>query len=130
MAKWETTHTQYGPPGRKYEHKDYPAAMYRPGRDPKGVLCFEFEVAESETRRSSLEALGYVYGGKGAALKVLEEREAEIAKLAANRAFNERTMSPKARAEAEAADDETDQHLPVIPEQPVTRRRGRPAKEK
>ena len=105
--------------------QSYPSAMYKPMRDEKGVLCFELEEARDENHRSQLEDQGYVYGGKGEALKVMEARETELAKLAANRAHQERTMSEKARAEAARVDDSTDQHVPVIPETPIKKRRGR-----
>ncbi len=104
----------------------YPAAMYRPMRDDKGILCFEMDTARDENHRATLESSGYVYGGKGEALKVMEKRESEIAGLAANRAYQERTMSPRAQAEAERHDNETDQHVPVIPEAP--KKRGRKPK--
>ena len=93
--------------------------MYRPMRDEKGILCFEMEIAGSEVERSTLEDQGYVWGGKGEAKKVLDARELEISKLAANRAHGELRMSEKARAAAAAVVDATDQFVPEIPPTPI-----------
>lgn len=89
--------------------------MYKPMRDDKGVLCFEFQEASGENHQASLERMGFVAGGKGAALKHMEAMEFEIAQAAAQRAHQERTMSDNARAEAAAVDDSTDKHVPEIP---------------
>ena len=93
--------------------------MYKPMRDEKGILCFEHETAMDENHRGQLEDQGYVWGGKGEAKKVLDARELEISKLAANRAHSELRMSEKARAEAAAVDDATDEFVPVIPPTPI-----------
>lgn len=103
--------------------QEYPSAMYKPMRDSHGILCFEYDDALDENHRASLEDMGFVWGGKAEALKVLEARETEIAKLAANRAAQERTMGERARAEATAVDDSTDAHVPVIPSTPIRPRK-------
>ena len=128
MRKWEAHHSQFGPPGRPYEFHAYPTRMYKASR-PKagGSAVFEGADAANDQERESLERNGFVYGGQAAALEVLEQREFEIAELAANRAFHDRKMSDKAQLEAEKADSSTINHLPAIPETPV-RRRGRPKK--
>lgn len=128
MRKWEAHYSQFGPPGRPYEYQAYPTRMYKASR-PKagGPPTFEGADAGNDQERASLERLGFVHGGQAAALAALEQREFEIAELAANRHFTDRKMSEKAQAEAERADATTIQHLPVIPETPV-KRRGRPKK--
>lgn len=99
--------------------------MYRvTNRNP---LTFEREIAESEAQRHSAEVRGFVYGGQGKALDAYDAQQADYAKLAANRAYQERHMGEKARAEAAAFDDSTDEHVPVIPETSI-KRRGRPRK--
>ncbi|HMF61455.1 MAG TPA: hypothetical protein VK595_13835 [Vicinamibacterales bacterium] len=129
ICKFEANYTQYGPPGRPHVHRDYPARMYKPSRSASGgPPVFEGQDADDERDRERLERLGFVYGGQGAALEALEAREFEIAELAANRAFNDQRMSPKAQAEADAADARTMQHLAEIPETPK-RAPGRPRKE-
>jgi hypothetical protein len=98
--------------------------MYKPVRSTvNGSVTFEGQTAENETERERLERQGYVFGGQGEAMKVLEAREFEIAELAANRHALDRKMSPTAQAEAAAVDDSTIRHLPVIPE--ATKTSGR-----
>ncbi len=135
MWRWDHTDAETNPHDpnirgmRPSVHQDYPCAMYKPMRDPKGVLCFEFDTAHTDAERANMESMGYVWGGKGAALKVLEAQETEIAKLAANRAAQERNMGERARAEAARVDDSTDAHVPVVPETPIKPRRGRKPKQ-
>jgi hypothetical protein len=126
ITKHEANYTQYGPPGRPYVFREYPARMYKPSR-PKtgGPALFEAADAENESQREQLERIGFVYGGQGAALAALEAREFEIAELAANRTTHDLRMTPKAQAEAEAVDLSTIQHLGEIPAaHPKTGRRG------
>lgn len=128
MRKWEAHHSQFGPPGRPYEYHAYPTRMYKASRPAAGgPPTFEGVDAHNDAERDSLERIGFVHGGQAEALAALERREFEIAELAANRAYTDRTMSEKARAEADAADSRTIHHLPAIPETPV-KRRGRPKK--
>ena len=126
LTKHEAHHTQYGPPGRPYVYREYPARMYRPFRPPQGGPAqFEGKTAADEHERAVLEGLGFVYGGQGKALQALEAREFELAELAANRTVSDRKMSVKAQAEADAVDSTTIQHLGAIPEaHPKTGRRG------
>lgn len=129
LCKWEANYTQYGPPGRPYEYRAYPSAMYKAKRPAKGGdPLFDFASAEDERDRERLERVGYVYGGKAAALAALERQEFEIAELAANRHLTDRRMGEQARAEAAAADEATIQHLAAIPETPIKKRRGRKPK--
>jgi hypothetical protein len=117
IAKWNAHHTQYGPPGRPHVHRDYPARMYKPSRPPQGgPAVFEGATANDEREREQLEAVGFVYGGQGAALEALEKREFELAELAANRPIADRGMSAKAHAESDAVENSTIQHLGSIPE--------------
>lgn len=126
LRKHEANFTQYGPPGRPYVYRDYPARMYKASRPPQGgPAVFEGQTAETEHERASLEAVGFVFGGQGAALAALEAREFEMAELAANRTIGDLKMTPRAQAEAEAVDVTTIQHLGAIPEaHPKTGRRG------
>ena len=130
LTKWEAQHTQYGPPGRPYEYREYPAMMYKPTRArDSGTVTYEHQVVETEHERSVLEALGFVAGGKGKALEALERREFEIAELAAARAAEDRLMGARALSEADAKDSATIQHLAEIPAEPIRRGPGRPRKD-
>lgn len=61
------------------------------------------------------------------ALAFLDGLENDIAKAAAHRAYEDRNLSEKAKAEVAKIDAEHFEHLPEIPEQPI-KRRGRPRK--
>lgn len=126
LTKHEAHHTQYGPPGRPYVFREYPARMYKAARPPMGgPAVFEALTAETEREREAYERLGFVCGGQGVALEALEAREFELAELAANRTTTDVKMSAKAQAEAEAVDVSTIQHLGAIPPaHPKTGRRG------
>lgn len=58
-----------------------------------------------------------------AALAQVTAQQLEFAKLAANRAHNDRWMSDKAKAEARAIDETTMEHLPEIPRTAIRKRR-------
>ncbi len=129
LAKWEAHFTQYGPPGRPYVYRDYPTLMYKPTRSKStGEVTYEGQTAETEHERTTLERIGFVWGGKAAALEKLEAREFEIAEAAAERAYQERRMSAKAQSEADAVDSTTISHLGEIQETPIRRGPGRPRK--
>lgn len=132
-AKWETTHTKWGDPGKPpYQFTPYPAMLYRPSRLPSGQIDWSEQLTvHSEDEQRTWESRGYVAGGRGVAQERLEQHERGIATAAAERAAAERRMSPQARAEAERHDDATAAHVPEIPRTPVRRRssgkkRGRP----
>lgn len=127
MRKWEATHTQYGAPGRPYTFQPFPTRMYRASR-PKagGPPIFDGQTANDEHEQRNLESRGFVVGGQAAALDALEKTEFAHAELHANRLYQEQRMSDKARAEADAVDQATSNHLPVIPEQPIKRRGRKP----
>ena len=127
ITRWEAHHTQYGPPGRPYVFREYPAMLYKASRDAQGRLSFESREVGDASERERAERVGFVFGGQAVALERLERQEFEIAELAANRAYNDRKLSPEAQAEAEAVDLSTGRHLAEIPEQRVVRR-GRPRK--
>jgi hypothetical protein len=117
IAKHEGLPGLHGMPGRPYQFRDYPTAMYKPTRDVKtGEVSYELSTADDDIHRERLERSGFVHGGKGAALAALEKREFEFAELAAARVPGEMRMGEKAREEAEQVDNTTIQHLPVIPE--------------
>lgn len=128
MAKWESTHTQYGPPGRTYTFQPYPSRLYKAVRQLDGSRTFEAATAHDEHEQRNLESRGFVVGGQQAALDALAEQEQEVAVLAANRAYHDRKMSEKAQAEvAEVEASAGARHLAEIPEAPRKgRRRAEP----
>jgi hypothetical protein len=58
------------------------------------------------------------------AMESAHARHFELAKQTAHRKWDDRNMSPAAQAEVAAIEEDFEDHLPEIPEQP--RRRGRP----
>ena len=131
MAKWEMGWSPYGMPGRPREsvgYQAFPAMFYKMKRsDTNGDFLVEhYTEAQTEAEARNLESLGY-RNGKPAAIALVEAYEADIARAAAERAYTEKHMGEKARAEAQTADDATGSHLAEVPVTPI-RKRGRPAK--
>lgn len=129
MIKWEAQGSTMGPGLRPYQRHAFPAWVYRAKRED-GKIVFEDPLwVESQVQASNAYSRGY-HPDPEAASKGLQATELEIAKQAANRAHHEQRMSPKARAEVAAVEEETSGHLASMPETPIRRRRGRPAKAK
>lgn len=129
MAKWNFYHSEFGPPGRQFVQKDYPARLYKAVRGSNGAIRFEGVTVGDEDERDRSERLGFVWGGQGEALKALEASELEIAKLAANLNYQAARMSPGAAADIGAAQAAAGaRHLGEVPAAPVKRGRGRPKK--
>lgn len=119
-VKWEGQYSQYGPPGRAYQFRDYPARLYRVERKADGTRVFEGFTVKDEQEQRNMESRGFVAGGQGAALAAFEQEEFRIAELAAERNFHERRMSDGARARAEAVNDAAGaRHIAEVPEEPV-----------
>ena len=104
--------------------------MYRMRR---GAIASQFDVesmeeAKDENHRAHLEASGYRMG-RAAAIEYVKELEQMVAVAAAERNYQDRNLSERAKAEAEAVELRTIHHVPVIPETPIKKKRGRPRKE-
>jgi hypothetical protein len=128
--KWESEHSDFGPPGRPYAYQPYPAMLVKAIRPSSGgPPRFEHDIARDEGQERSLNERGFVRGPDKAIAR-LEASEREIAMLAAERAHVERRMSPQAQDEARAVDESTIQHVPVIEQQPIRRGwpKGKPRK--
>ncbi len=139
MAKWEQRPvlingtyiepipmSQGGKKDMPYER--YPHMLYKAENADGGPRISGYIVANDEEHERRLIGSGWS-DGQQEALDRVESQNLEFAKLAANRAANERWMSGKSKAEAAAVDEQTMQHLPEIPETPI-RRRGRPVSKK
>ena len=133
-CKHEALHTQFGPPGRPYEYRPYPAMLYRVTRATgTGVPVFEPKIAQDDAERARLAAEGFVAGGQGVALEAFEAMETEHAKLAAELNY-EAQHKVSARAAQEIATAQATfgaRHLPTIPETPIPahhKKPGRPPK--
>lgn len=103
----------------------YPKALYRAEAADGGPRISGYKTVPDASAEALAKGQGW-FETQEAALADVPRRQRELATLAANRAHNERWMSEAAKAEAATHDEQTMQHLPVIPETPI-KRRGRPA---
>lgn len=111
--------------GMRPAHKrDYPAKMYRvTGKNP---LVYDKTDAADEVSQRNLESRGYVAGGLGAAVAAFDGLVQDAALAAAHRNYEDRNISPAARAEVDAVEQASSRHLGEIPATPIRRRGRRP----
>jgi len=121
MAKHEMGYSPYGPPGRPREligQPQWPAMFYKVKRDAQtGKIVTEHMQAADEQDAPNMLSRGYVQG-LGEAHAALIASEQSLAVAAAERAYADRNMSEKAKAEAEKFESTTVQHVAEIPEAP------------
>ena len=149
MAKWEQRPVLVGgstdPQGKRYggtyiepipvadggkggmPFHPYPKMLYKASSEVGGAQISATKIVDSEAAERVAIGQGWS-DGQEAAIAAVAERELEMAKLAANRVYNERWMSEAAKAHAASADESTIEHLAEIPETPVRRSPGRPKK--
>lgn len=101
--KWEATHTEYGAPGRPLVFQEYPKRLYK-ALTMQGA--FESIEVTDENEERNYQSRGF-RAGQDHAIEALEAQQTEVAMVAANRAYHERSMSESARAEAQAYDNAT-----------------------
>lgn len=133
LWKWDHTVGETNPHDdtikgmRPSSPQEYPMMLYRAGRNDRNqIALLSHRIAHDSRERATMEADGYVFG-PAEAIARYEAQEREIAKFAANRAFQDRALSPAAQAEAAAYEEGVREHVAEIPAQPV-KRRGRPKK--
>lgn len=96
--------------------KEFPKMVYKAGRNDVGKIeITERHVVGDEHEERNMQSRGFVATQEGA-LEAFNAEAKELATLAANRAYQERTMSESARAEAQAFEASSDDHVAVIPE--------------
>ena|SRR5947207_9790949 len=121
-CRWETTHTQFGPPGRAAVYQEFPLMVYRAKRaETGGKPILEHHIVNDEQEERNLLSRGFVRGPEQAIAR-LEYGEQELARAAAERAYAEQRMSDRAKQEAAKVDESTIQHLGEIPEQSIKHR--------
>ncbi len=104
------------------ERTEYPKMLYRAESADGGPrICATHIVHNSDQEALSLGQGWFVR--QEDAIEGVHATHREMARLAANRAHNDRWMSDAARAEAAAADESTIQHLPAVPVTPIRKRR-------
>jgi len=130
-AKFEMDYSPFGPPGRpraQVGYQAFPAMFYKMKRSATNgdFIVEHYQQATTEAEARNLESLGY-RNGQPEAIAYVESLEKLVAQAAAERAYRDRNMGERARAEADAADSATSQHLGEVPVTPI-RRPGRPRK--
>jgi len=131
--KWEAYPTQYGEPERPFVFREYPLMLYRAKRKPEGGKdpILEQVIVEDDQQERNMHSRGWVRGPDHA-IKVLEESERGLAQAAAERAYQDRLMSDRAKAEAAAIDETTISHLGEVPITPIHKKgwpKGKPRKQ-
>jgi len=94
--------------------------LYRAKRRPEGGRdpILEHVTVEDDQQERNMQSRGWVRGPDNA-IKALEDSERGLAQAAAERAYQDRLMSDRAKAEAIAVDETTISHLPEIPRTPI-----------
>ncbi len=126
MAKWEMrpvlvngTYVQPIPVsegGRGgAEPQEYPKMLYRAEAEHGGPRISSTKIVHDSGQEAIALGQGW-FIDQNDAIADVPRRQRELATLAANRAHNDRWMSEAARAEAQAVDEATVEHLPEIPE--------------
>jgi|SRR5213592_429459 len=129
--KWEAYPTQYGEPERPFVFREYPLMLYRAKRRPEGGKdpILEHVTVEDEQQERNMQSRGWVRGPDHA-ITALEDSERGLAQAAAERAYQDKRMSERAKEESAKVDEATISHLGEIKETPIRRRVGRPPKVK
>lgn len=104
-----------------WEHQEYPKAMVLAAQTPNGIKITETRSAQSDVEEANLLSRGYRMKACDAVAYV-ESQNVAVAEAAANRAFNDRRLSPKAQDEADVLDRSTARHLGEIPAAPIRTR--------
>ena len=131
--RWETQHSEFGPPGRVFEQREWPLMVYRASRPSTGgkTPILEHYIVADEQEERNMRSRGFVRGPDHA-IEMLEASERDLATAAAERAYQDRLMSDRAKAEAAAVDETTISHLGAIPETPIHKKgwpKGKPRKQ-
>ena len=118
----------------RFDNPEFPKAMYRAVQTPNGIKMereadgrMASVTAHSDVEQRNLESRGYHTSEPAAMQAIQDYNDKVLAPAAAERAYQDRRMSAKAQAEAEAIDNSTARHLGEVPREPI-KRRGRPAK--
>ncbi len=123
MRKWEMRPTTTCPdytllPRFNAPFQEFPKMLYQASRHDGGPRLSGTVIAESAGHEASLLHQGWSLS-PDAAIAAITAQDQEFATLAAERHFVERGMSPRAQAEAQAADDATPAHLASLPVTPI-----------
>ena len=106
-----------------YQYRPYPAALYHQTVNAAGETTVKSRLVGSDEEKQEWVARGWC--DSPAAVQDAENAYQErVARQAAERAFDDRRLGDGARAELDAIDDASEDHVVVVPEAP--KKRGRP----
>lgn len=108
-----------------FEFQEFPKAMYFATQTQAGIKITDQMRVESAVEEANMASRGWRARQEDAIARVEADYQA-TAQAAAERAFTDRRMSEKARAEAQAADESTSAHVGAVPVTPI--KRGLPRK--
>lgn len=120
-VKWEAQYTRFGPGERPYVKREYPMMLHQAGRPDSGIgpdTIIEQVVIHDEREYEPYRSRGF----RETPLDALEHftaEQTEFSRLAANLEYQKKTLSPRAVAEVEAAQDAATGHLPSVPVTPI-----------
>lgn len=122
-SKWEAHYTVFGEPKRPYVKRDYPMMLHKAGNPERGgIAILEIVTVDDEDARSLQESRSF-RSTPLEAIEAFEQQQEEYARLAAEREYEKKNrLSPRARAEVQAAEDDTSGHLPSVPVTPIAPR--------
>lgn len=106
---------------RPVHFQPYPAMLYKAIQ--KNPWRFESYTAIDENDQRNMESRGFVAGGQGAAAEAFDANQADVAKIAAARNYEDRNMSAGAKSERDAAEQASSVHLGEIPATPIKPRK-------
>src|SRR5262245_49879051 len=111
-----------------YVYREFPKMLYRATTLVTGRLEVEQKLVGSPGEEVLATGTGWLPHPQDAC-DAETRRQEGLGTAAAERAWDDRRLSPAAQAEAAAVDQTTLRHLPEIPATPVRRRPARPREE-
>lgn len=131
LWKWDHTEGETHPSDssvrgmRPATFQNYPSMLYRATQ--KNPWKFDQQLVADDVAERLAVGQGFVSGGQQAAADAFDARQQDLAVAAAERNHQDRAMGERARAESNAAEQDSSTHLGEIPRTPV-KKRGRPVK--
>jgi hypothetical protein len=104
-----------------FEHQEFPKMLYQFEQTKTGIKPVLF-VVNSDHEQRNMESRGW-HVRQEDAMDAFEKAATELARVAANRAYNDRRMTPRAQEEADRIDSSAARHLGEIPAKPIVKRR-------
>ncbi len=134
MRKWEASESKFGKGERPYVFQEFPKMVYKADYAVgKGIHVSETHIVNNADEERNLLSRGFYAKQEAAFEAVQREQQTDHGRAAAEREalIQKGRYSENVVREIRAAEsDHGTRHLPDVPETPIKRRRGRPAKVK